>query len=45
MGEIFPHFCLESLIESFHNACFDVIILIDVELNLQFSESSLKGRI
>ena len=43
MGEILPHFSLESSIESVNKACFDVIVLADIKLNIQFCESSLKG--
>ena len=45
MSEIIPHFRLESAVEMFDDACFNVFILTDVELNSQVGESSLKGRI
>ena len=45
MGEILPHFCLESSVETFDDACFNVFVLTDVELNSQVGESSLKSRI
>ena len=45
MGKIFPHFCLQSSVEAFDDTCFDVFVSIDVELNSQVGESSLKGHI
>ena len=45
MSEIFPHFCLKSSVEAFDDACFDIFVLTNVELNSQVGKSSLKGRI
>ena len=43
MGEILPHFCLESSVQVFDDACFDGFVFIEAELNFQVGESSLKG--
>ena len=45
MGEILSHYCLESSVKALDDACFDIFVLTDVELNSQVGESSLKDRI